>query len=68
MAVQIGYRHAMSTLMMIALNAGMSFVLLGLGAGCAWVANGLTPPRQGGSRRWRGPSIAVSKVLIPIQG
>jgi hypothetical protein len=65
--MQTGYARAMSTLMMIALNAGMSLVLVGLGAGCAWIANGLTPPHHGGPRRRRGPSIAASNVLIPAQ-
>ena len=54
----------MSTLTMIMLNAGMSLVLVVLGAGCAWIAHGLTPPHWGGPRGECGPSIAVSKLLI----
>ena len=64
MALPTGYAKPMSTLMMIVLNAGMSLVLVGLGAVCAWIAHALTPPHRGGPRRWRGPPTTVSKLLI----
>jgi hypothetical protein len=54
----------MSTLTMIMLNAGMSLVLVVLGAACAWIAHGLTPSHGRGPRGKRGPSIAVSNLLI----
>lgn len=53
--------------MLIMFNAGMSFVVVGLGAGCARIARSLTPPHRGGPRRWRGLSITVSKLLISAQ-